>query len=139
MGKIAKIYHHTFTKKECYERNIPTVSDCNLQKITACHTGYFLTPLRNPHRLEHGFVEDFEALPEYVLIDGIEFKKTSDHAIVLNVPYKVFCAEYYRVDYEGKIKNGSGHWEEDGIIRPAYPMILKRESLYPTRVLTMKY
>lgn len=103
-----------------------TVFSKTLLKISACHCGHFITPLRNPHRLENGFVEDFKTLPEYVLIDGIEFKKQSDRAVRIKVPYRTFCAEYYRVDYEGKIKNSEG-WEEDGVIRPNEPIILHRE------------
>lgn len=133
------VFVKTLSQKERYEQNIPTVSDLILQKDSACRCGYFLTRLINPHRLENGFREDFKTLPEYVLINGVEFKKVSDHAVRLEVPYQIFCAEYYRVDYEGKIKNGSGHWEKDGVIRPSVPIILRREMFQPTRITTMKY
>lgn len=134
------IYHRALSTKECYEHNIPSVSDDIHKRICACRVGYFLTPIRNPRRLPNGYIEDFKSLPEFVLIDGVEFQKVTDRAIDLFCEhYQLFCAEYYRVDYEGKIKNGSGNWEQDGIIRPAHPMILRREQLRPTRILTIKY
>jgi hypothetical protein len=77
--------------------------------------------------LENGFVEDFKSLPKCVLIDGIGFQ-ISDQVIELrHGSYRMFCAEYYRIDYKGKIKNHDGTLAEDGVIRPSVPIILRRE------------
>ena len=93
-------------------------------KIRACCIGHFVTPLRrNPG--QEFLIQDYESLPEYVLVDGIEFRKT-DRAVLFEKPHRFVCAEYKRVDYKGRIKTDDGRWEKDDIIRPTYPVLLKR-------------
>ena len=118
---------------------VMTMAPINLvKKNRACCIGHFVTVLRrNPG--QEFLVQDYDSLPEYVLVNGVEFRK-SDNAILFEKPHRFVCAEYYRVDYEGRIKTDDGRWEKDGIIRPAYPGFLKRGiDFHGTRVLTMKY
>ena len=109
-----------------------------VKKNRACCIGHFVTPLRrNPG--QEFLVQDYESLPEYVLVDGIEFRK-GDRAVLFEKPHRFVCAEYYRVDYKGRIKTDDGRWEKEGVIRPAYPVLLHRRiDFHGTRVLTMKY
>ena len=101
----------------CWQRNIGN-------KTRACCIGHFVTPLRrNPG--QEFLVQDYESLPEYVLVDDVKFKK-GDRAVLFEKPHKFVCAEYYRVDYEGRIKTDDGRWEKDGVIRPTYPVLLHR-------------
>jgi hypothetical protein len=118
---------------------VMTMAPINLvKKDRACCIGYFVTPLRrNPG--QELLVQDYESLPEYVLVDGIEFRK-GDRAVLFEKPHRFVCAEYYRVDYKGRIKTDDGRWEKEGVIRPAYPVFLHRRiHFHGTRVLTMKY
>jgi hypothetical protein len=118
---------------------VAIMSPANLvKKDRACCIGHFVTPLRkNPG--QELLVQDYESLPEYVLVNGVEFRK-GDNAVLFEKPHRFVCAEYYRVDYEGRIKTDDGRWEENGIIRPAFPVFLKRGiDFHGTRVLTMKY
>lgn len=94
---------------------------------SVCQVGYFLTPIINPNRLENGFVEDFKSLPKYVLIAGIGFQISNQAIELRHGSARMFCAEYYRIDYKGKIKNHDGTWAEGGVIRPNIPVILRRE------------
>lgn len=96
---------------------------------SVCQVGYFLTPIINPGRLEDGFVEDFKSLPKCVLIDGIGFQISNQAIELRRGSYRTFCAEYYRIDYKGKIKNHDGTWAEDGVVRPDVPVILDRKNL----------
>lgn len=122
------------------EKNgVMTMAPINLvKKNRACCIGHFVTVLRrNPG--QEFLVQDYESLPEYVLVNGVEFRK-GDNAVLFEKPHRFVCAEYYRVDYEGRIKTDDGRWEKDGIIRPAHPVFLKRGiDFHGTRVLTMKY
>ena len=115
----------------CWQRKIGN-------KNRACCIGHFVTPIRkNPG--QESLVQDYESLPEYVLVNGVEFRK-GDNAVLFEKPHRFVCAEYYRVDYEGRIKTDDGLWEKDGVIRPAYPVLLHRRiHFHGTRVLTMKY
>ena len=118
---------------------VMTMAPINLvKKNRACCIGHFVTVLRrNPG--QEFLVQDYESLPEYVLVNGVEFRK-GDNAVLFEKPHRFVCAEYYRVDYEGRIKTNDGRWEEDGIIRPAHPVFLKRGiDFHGTRMLTMKY
>ena len=118
---------------------VAIMSPANLvKKDRACCVGYFLTVLRrNPG--QEFLVQDYESLPEYVLVDGIEFRK-GDRAVLFEKPHRFVCAEYFRVDYKGRIKTDDGCWEKEGVIRPAYPVFLERGiDFHGTRVLTMKY
>lgn len=107
-------------------------------KNRACCVGYFATILRkNPG--QDFLVQDYDSLPEYVLVNGVEFRK-NDRVILFERPHRFVCAEYYRVDYEGRIKNLDGEWEDKDIIRPEYAVLLTREvHFHGTRMLTMKY
>lgn len=115
----------------CWQRKIGN-------KTRACCIGHFVTPLRrNPG--QDLLVQDYESLPEYVLVDGVEFRK-GDHAVLFEKPHRFVCTEYFRVDYKGRIKTDDGRWEKEGVIRPAYPVLLHRRiHFHGTRVLTMKY
>lgn len=109
-----------------------------VKRDRACCIGHFVTPLTRKSK-ESSYVEDYMSLPEYVLVDGVEFKK-SDNTVIYETRHRYLCAEYYRVDYEGRIKTDDGRWEKDGIIRPKYPVFLHRRiHFHGTRMLTMKY
>jgi hypothetical protein len=118
---------------------VMTMAPINLvKKNRACCIGHFLTVLRRNPGQEFR-IQDYDSLPEYVLVNGVEFRK-GNNAVLFEEYRRVFCAEYYRVDYEGRIKTEDGRWEEDDIVRPAFPVFLKRGiDFHGTRMLTMKY
>lgn len=135
MGECNFESRHIIVEKD----GVMTMAPRNLvKKNRACCIGHFITSLRRNPRQDL-LVQDYESLPEYVLVDGIEFRK-GDHAVLFEKPHRFVCAEYFRVDYKGRIKTDDGCWEKEGVIRPAYPVLLKRGiDFHGTRVLTMKY